>query len=89
MCLVKFYQRPAQVKTTKLQILQDIKNHGLPPPIELLKVHIKTHTEENYIDNIFLYVMILNTGLDEALFKFLILLNKTLKGQNLNTKPHR
>ena len=85
----------------KLHILQDLHNWGVPPPITLNinpmmskkpeknhyspKVNIKTHPRKDNSKIIFLYVPIFNTILDESLLKFLVLVNKILKGQNMTT----
>ena len=87
----------------KLHILQDLKNCGKLPPITFnantmigkkpdknyyfLKVNINTHPVEANRTIVLIYVPIFSNSLDEALLKFLVLLNKILKGQNITTGP--
>ena len=95
-----FDQKTNYIKM-KLQMLQDPKNCGPPPLILFntnptigknhdekhnpLKVDIKTQQGEAHNETDLLYIPIFKTGLDEALLKLLILLKKTLMGQNLTT----
>ena len=87
----------------KLQMFQNLKKCGPPPPIyfnydpiignqsdknqNYLKVEIKTQPGEVNIKNVSLYILIFKTSLAESLLKFLVLLKKILKDWNLTTGP--
>lgn len=56
---------------------------------ESLKVDIKTQPKERYSKTVAIYVPLFRTGGPEALLKFLMLLNKIIRGQYLYTGPHK
>ena len=87
----------------KLQLLQHTNNSGAPPQISfntnpttrkkpdkkqyLLKVDMKNNMEEVNSETVSIYITMFNTGTAMELLKFLIILNNTLKGQDLTTGP--
>ena len=80
------------------QIIQDIKNRGIPPQFlstlthnwqkpdenqDPLKVDIKTHTGEVNRKTVSLWIPICNTSSSKSGLKFVASLKKNMKGQNL------
>ena len=102
---MNFYQGHTQVKTTNLQILQDTNNPGFTPQIffkndplignnknkkvEPMKVKIKYQPGDIDSETVSIYDPIFKTGTAKALPKYPVLLNKTLKGNNLMTEQQR
>ena len=94
---------PFQLKM-KLKMLQDLKKCGLPPQISFkpdpttwkkpdknkysLKVEINTQSGYMNRKMVSIYTPIFNTGSVEALLKFLVILKKIMKDQNLTNGPH-
>ena len=84
-------------------MLQDLKNRGHMLPISFntkptigkkpdkkrdsLRVDIKTHPWEISSKKVSIYIPISRTGSEKSLLKFIFLLKKILKGQNLITGP--
>ena len=84
-------------------MLQDLKNLGMMPPVSFnpdpiigkkpdknqysLNVDVKTHPGEINIKIVLLYIHISKTSSAKALLKFLFILKKILKGQNLKRGP--
>ena len=85
----------------ELQMIQDLNNHGIMPPISFntdptignkphqnqdsLKVKINTNKGDINKKTVLIFISIFNTSLDEAPLKIIFLLEQILKYQNLNT----
>ena len=79
---------------------EDRKSWGLPPPIsykpdattgktltensDSLKVDIKTQPGERYSEMVEIYVPLLWTGSPKSLLKFITILHKIIRGQDLS-----
>ena len=54
-----------------------------------LNVDINTQTGERYIETVAIYVPLFRTGSPEDLLKFVITLNKIIRGQDLSIGPQQ
>ena len=89
----------------KLQVYNDFKNRRPPPPILYrtnhaiiktpidkvgsFKVKINTKYGEKDSETVAIYVPLCRTGSPEALLKFVKILHKIIKGQDLSMGPHK
>ena len=89
----------------KLQVSNNFKNRGLPPPILYrtnhtiiktlidkvgsFKFNIKTQYGEKDSETVAIYVSLIRNGSPKSLIKFVKILNKIIKGQDLSMGPHK